>query len=246
MDARLTATEPASGGWNMGFDEAMLAWAEGTGGMWLRFYQWAPATLSLGYFQSLGSRAEHAESRELPLVRRASGGGAIVHHHELTYSFVIPLRGHRAGVLRGLTRQFHAALVRALSAWEMRASLCQEAEAAPRQQQPFLCFRRRAQDDVLLAGHKIAGSAQRRSKGAVLQHGSVLLGRSPFAPELPGIWELSGRAISVEELGIAWARELEPSLGCRLIGGAATREDLERAEWWRRARYEAPGWTARR
>ena len=99
MDARLITTEPASGAWNMGFDEAMLAWAGETGGTWLRFYQWTPATLSLGYFQSVRSREQHLESRELPVVRRASGGGAIVHHHELTYSFVTALRGHLAAGL---------------------------------------------------------------------------------------------------------------------------------------------------
>ena len=90
MDARLILDEPSSGAWNMGVDEALREWAETAGGLGLRFYQWAPATLSLGYFQTHRSRALHAGSAQLPLVRRASGGGAIVHDRELTYSLVGP------------------------------------------------------------------------------------------------------------------------------------------------------------
>ena len=64
------------------------------------------------------------------------------------------------------------------------------------ERQPFLCFQRRAPGDVLVKGEKIAGSAQRRCRGAVLQHGSVLLARSPAAPELDGLKELTAQTIS--------------------------------------------------
>ena len=109
--------------------------------------------------------------------------------------------------------------------------------------QPFLCFQRRSPGDVLVGGAKVAGSAQRRCRGAVLQHGSLLLARSHAAPELDGLKELSGRAISVEELIQAWLERLAEALGitCR-------RSDLSNADRCRAARlaaekYASANWT---
>lgn len=87
---RLIIDEPSSGAWNMAADEVLLAWAGRTGGCCLRFYEWTPGTLSLGYFQQAAERAGHAASLASPLVRRASGGGAIMHDRELTYSIAVP------------------------------------------------------------------------------------------------------------------------------------------------------------
>ena len=87
---RVIVDPPADGAWNMAVDEALLLSDERTG-LTIRFYQWEEPTLSLGYFQSLAEREQHPPSVDCPMVRRASGGGAILHDRELTYSMVAPL-----------------------------------------------------------------------------------------------------------------------------------------------------------
>src|SRR5688572_1794984 len=96
MSKLFVITDPAfDGPTNMAIDEALLETvAAGALPAVLRFYRWTPATLSLGYFQGYRLREEHSASRNSPIVRRASGGGAIMHDHELTYSIVLN-REHR-------------------------------------------------------------------------------------------------------------------------------------------------------
>src|SRR6188474_2624923 len=89
---RLIVDPPASGAWNMAVDEALLETAAISGLATLRFYTWQEPTLSLGYFQSAVDRDHHPDGRDCPLVRRASGGGAIIHDRELTYSIALPRR----------------------------------------------------------------------------------------------------------------------------------------------------------
>ena len=74
----------------MAVDEVLLAHAIDTGIATLRLYQWSEPTLSLGYFQRYDDRFQHAASRDAAVVRRQSGGGAILHEHELTYSISLP------------------------------------------------------------------------------------------------------------------------------------------------------------
>ena len=86
----LIVDAPADGAWNMAADEALLHTVSNTETPVLRFYQWQSPTLSLGYFQSYADRNQHAASLEADVVRRLSGGGAILHDQELTYSLVLP------------------------------------------------------------------------------------------------------------------------------------------------------------
>ena len=87
---RLFLDGAAAGGWNMAADELLLEQASDTGQASLRIYSWSEPTLSLGYFQSHADRQTHAPSRDCRLVRRRSGGGAILHEHEITYALAIP------------------------------------------------------------------------------------------------------------------------------------------------------------
>src|SRR5438046_652255 len=87
---QLIVDPPSAGAWNMGIDEMLMERAAEQGIGTLRFYEWSPATLSLGYFQNAADRAAHVASREAVLVRRSSGGGAILHDRELTYSISLP------------------------------------------------------------------------------------------------------------------------------------------------------------
>jgi len=88
--ARVIFDSAGDGAWNMAVDQALLMSAEQDGMVTLRLYAWAQPTLSLGYFQKHADRQLHTASATCPLVRRRSGGGAILHDQELTYSLAIP------------------------------------------------------------------------------------------------------------------------------------------------------------
>ncbi|MEX0818404.1 MAG: biotin/lipoate A/B protein ligase family protein, partial [Pirellulaceae bacterium] len=194
MDTRLIVDEPARGSWNMAVDEALLGWAGTVGGSALRFYQWNEPTLSLGYFQPHQARDQHPPSADLPMVRRATGGGAIIHDRELTYSFVTPIRNRFSSAVQDVVKLFHTTLIETLANYGIEAVLCGDA-ASDSLNEPFLCFQRRSSLDILVASSKVAGSAQRRHQGALLQHGSILLARSPNAEALPGLAELTGVSV---------------------------------------------------
>lgn len=243
---RLLIDPPAPGPWNMAVDEALLEWAEQTGACALRFYCWDRPTLSLGYFQTFSDRLGHAASQGCPVVRRPSGGGAILHDRELTYSFAAP-RAHRLGSRRlDLYAALHDTLIEALGQLGVEARPCQPPPGDRTAAEPFLCFRRRAAGDVLAGGVKVAGSAQRRSRGAVLQHGSVLLARSAAAPELDGLGEAAGRPVAPEQLIEAWLPRLAGRLGVEWRREPLSGSERARATELARSKYESEDWTLRR
>lgn len=217
---RLIVDEPGDGAWNMAVDDVLLAAAAERNEATLRFYAWATPTLSLGYFQSYDARQAHVPSRDCPIVRRASGGGAILHDRELTYSLALPSEFWPERRQTELYATVHDLLCRALAALGVRGANRfgqRGAGAFAPAGEPFLCFERRTEHDVVLGDAKIAGSAQRKRRSAVLQHGSVLLGRSPFAPSLAGIEEASGVKLSPAQLVDAWLPLLAQALNlqCR-------------------------------
>jgi lipoyl(octanoyl) transferase len=209
----------------------------------LRFYGWSPATLSLGYFQSEGLR--HADPRlaELPLVRRPSGGAALIHHHEVTYGLALPAGLPWQSSESWLCRM-HAIIAAALKASGVAAAL-HDLKA----EQPVggvLCFLHFTPGDLVLGGGKIVGSAQRRQRGALLQHGSILLRQSAYAPALPGVLELSGRALSAAELCVALEQAFQRSTGWLLEEGGWTGAELERIEHLRTTKYTQDSWNRKR
>lgn len=172
----------------MAFDEALLETAATIGEAALRIYRWSEPTLSLGYFQK-GLPPDLPDMlRRLPRVRRLSGGGAILHHREWTYSVALPKSHPLARRAESLYEAVHEALIAALAGFGISARM--RGVAVPEAESSFLCFRRGDPRDVLVGGSKVIGSAQRRRRGAVLQHGSILLAASPLTPEVPGLFDL--------------------------------------------------------
>ena len=215
---------PARGSWNMALDEALLHRAATGAPPVLRFYEWQEPTLSLGYFQRYSDRGCHSRSAGCAVVRRATGGGAILHDRELTYSCVLP-PGHPLGRRPpDLYNSIHVSIIAVLAEFGLTAKLvgcsspsADSAGCGTRNQdtEPFLCFARRTPGDVLLDGWKIAGSAQRRQRGAVLQHGSILFERSPFAPELPGLHDLTSIRLDRNEIASHLRSSLSQELGIK-------------------------------
>jgi len=247
MDCRLIIDGHAPGTWNMAMDEALLqsAGRAGQGGC-LRFYLWEQPTLSLGYFQEHKDRARHEASVACPIVRRSTGGGAIVHDRELTYSFTCHASRRDKLDSLSLYDAFHTTLVDELAALGISASLC-VATIQPRDRvEPFLCFERRSRGDVLIDDAKIAGSAQRRHKKALLQHGSVLLQKSVAAPELKGISDFAGISIQPGEIASRWASRVGQRLGLSLKPANPTSEEYESADRLAGERYANQHWTCRK
>lgn len=176
---RLIQDGASNGPTNMARDEAMLIEVGNKSAPpTLRLYQWSPPTISLGYFQKYADyEALPPPAGELPVVRRLTGGGAILHDLELTYSIALPM-GHEL-LKDGPNRLYelaHDAVIAALASLQLTTARCGQSDDSGAARGPFFCFARRHCYDVLLGTDKIAGSAQRRTRHAVLQHGSIVLG----------------------------------------------------------------------
>ena len=254
---RLLLDPPAPGPWNMAVDEALLESAASEGCCTLRFYQWEEPTLSLGYFQTYSDRWAHEASRQATLVRRQSGGGAILHDHELTYSFAVPERHPLAVNRLGFYQAVHETLIQTLAQWGVTASMYAEPGKTPEsttsllpqttdRANAFLCFQRRAPGDVLVGDVKIAGSAQRRCRGSVLQHGSILLARSIAAPELNGLKELVDKILEPQQLIDAWLPHLSTNLSLVWERGKITDSEFQRSVTLNKEKYTSPTWNEHR
>ena len=246
---RLLVDPPASGPWNMAVDETLLESAAETGVATLRFYRWDCPTLSLGYFQRAADRNQHSESGDCPLVRRSSGGGAIVHDHELTYSLATA-KPHALGCqTSAIYDAMHQTLIDALATFGVTARLCTskpyKSTRAPESSEPLLCFQRRSVGDVLVNDVKICGSAQRRRHSAILQHGSVLLNTSAAAPQLSGLNDLTGINIDFEDLLNAWLRRLTTSLSAEFQSAPLTASERARATQTEESKHTCAEWLHR-
>ena len=228
--------EPAaqSGAWNMAVDEVLLQSAIDDGLATLRWYTWREPTVSLGYFQRDEELLSDPRLVGLPRVHRLSGGGTLVHDRELTYSLALPASQRLFEQPTELYRLVHLAFVDAFQNRGVTLNL--RGKTVKQSTEPVLCFSREDEHDLVLDGHKVLGSAQRRRRGAVLQHGGLLLGASMVTPELPGIGDLfpatdlSNLAgdvakvltdqiadhVLVEELS---AREIEQARNLAAVGG---------------------------
>lgn len=231
----LVEPDPCTGSWNMAVDEVLLEASARHGSSALRIYEWQSATVSLGYFQSADDPSLESRFPGLDKVRRLSGGGAILHQHEVTYSITIA-DGHPLSVSPGvLYEEVHRRVIALLASWGVEVGL--RGEAIKFASEPFLCFSRGDARDIVLGRHKVMGSAQRRRRGAVLQHGSLLLARSEFAPEFPGLAELAGLTPDRRVVALALAEALSGLLPGDLEPAGLTDPEKVQAEELMKTRY---------
>ena len=208
---------PHSGAWNMAVDAALLEESLRSGTTFVRLYRWAEPTISLGYFQKPEEHQADPRLSHLPCVRRLSGGGAILHDQEQTYSCVLPPGHHLSEQPSQLYDLIHSIVIGLLQERGVEVQLrgrdlkdCVE---------PFLCFLREASPDLVFRGHKVLGSAQRRRRGAILQHGSLLLRSSASAPELLGLSNLLATFCWSECAAAELGRRMAHALGDEIIAG---------------------------
>lgn len=154
--------------WNMAFDDALLDSINDLNTLILRFYQWEGEPATFGYFQKYDQVQQQSQLR--PLIRRPTGGGLVEHASDWTYSVAIPVN-HPWYKLRAQEsyQRIHNWCVRALIKLGINSTLSAETNASG----PGQCFVGAEKDDVLVAGKKVAGAAQRRNKKGLLIQGSV-------------------------------------------------------------------------
>ncbi len=236
---------------NMGLDEAVLESVAAGGPPTLRLYAWRPRAVSIGYFQGLDDEVDAERCAELgvDVVRRLTGGGAVFHADELTYSVVLP--GDHPLAKGGILESY-----RALSAGVVAGlrALGIEAAFAPL-------------NDICAGGRKLSGNAQTRRLGCVLQHGTVLLSVDPeemFSVLRVPSEKLKGRLIEDVKARVGSASALlGRGLGygealayfregfSEALGGLGDREEpspeeAARAAELARERFAASAWTAKR
>jgi lipoate-protein ligase A len=247
--------ETADGPANMALDEALLDWvAEGDRPAVLRTYGWTVPSLSLGYFQRLADARGDPRWASVPVVRRPTGGGAIWHEHEVTYALVIPAKHPVVPSRVDLYRLVHAEIAKLIvelggkNRPESRTEITSVA-ISPTQNEhkrPFLCFTDRNPHDIVIGGFKVAGSAQRRRAGAVLQHGSVLLAGSDRTPELRGIRNVAGVTLGPREWSEPFLERIPGSIGLRSVAAPVPEAARARSRELEGTVYRNPQWTALR
>ena len=236
----------------MGRDEALLRMATGDSRPILRTYAWCEPTISLGYFQNVNEiEPLRKQLREMPLVRRSTGGGAILHDFELTYSLVLPINHPLiVGRPNQLYALVHQAVMQAVGDTlpgsaavglhkdhdlVARAGLDQAYRA---QHGPFFCFARRSGFDVVVnrAGgtiDKLAGSAQRRTMSSVLQHGSIILA-SRFDEQPCATWSgCALRSMNMDEAARRFVEALAATLEASITHRRWTDEEQSMAAHYR-------------
>ena len=259
---RLLRDAPADGARNMAVDEA-IARAVGAGRVspTVRFYSWSRPTISLGCLQKSDGAVDLAACRRLgiDIVRRPTGGRAVLHADELTYSVAVPMDGTWGvmSVAESFSR-IGEALVAGLRRLGVAATIGDGRSERSDLPGAAACFQLRRMPAILVSGKKLIGSAQRRWKGSMLQHGSLLLEfdvamhRAVFPAwcDITGgvAWlgalldEMPRRSVVESALAAGWAE----TTGSPLAPGILATEERREAEELARTRYEDRVWTFQR
>jgi len=202
--ARLLLDPPCRAAVNMARDEALLACRSVPT---LRFYRWTRPTLSLGWFQAASALPLAAvRARGGEAVRRPTGGKAILHEDELTWSLCAPEEGLLAGGPARAMRRLHEALAAPLSRQAGRPVRLRGPEplAGDVPGSPW-CFLDSSPLDLVLDGRKLMGSAARRRRGWLLFHGSLVVTPPRETPAAAGL----GRDPDLQELAAALGQALD-------------------------------------
>lgn len=260
---------------NMALDEALLDWhSEGKIPPVIRFYGWNPATLSIGYFQKVDKEIDldAVKKHQLGFVRRPTGGRGVLHEHEITYSVIVS-EGHPEMprtvteayrvISEGILKGFHHLGLEAYFAVPKSA----EERDALKSPRSAVCFDAPSWYELVVEGRKVAGSAQTRQKGVILQHGSILLDldedklfslfkypnervkermKNTFKSKAVAINDISPRKITLEEAKEAFFKGFSEGLGIELEPYELTEQELAYVQRLAKDKYETDGWNYKR
>lgn len=260
---RLLMTGPLDGPTNMAVDETLLRRrVVESGPPTVRFYGWRPATVSLGYAQPLDETVDRARCSQLGigLVRRPTGGSAILHEgpdREVTYSVVA-----RGGDFPGAddVLETYRVIGQGLATGLGRLGVAAELAPLVRGRReaggpPTFCFRRTGTYEIAVGGKKLVGSAQRRQRGALLQHGSVVLGTDParlravFPAEadptagMTTLADVLGTPVAFDAVAAALTGGLAVALGATLEPAGLSPDETALVESLVAGKYGTEDWT---
>ncbi|HVN16811.1 MAG TPA: lipoate--protein ligase family protein [Anaerolineales bacterium] len=266
---RLIRTPAAHGAWNMAVDEAILEHIHrGESRPTLRLYAWQPACLSLGHAQPISDMdLERLHARGWEVVRRVTGGRAILHTDELTYSVTAPADEPRvAGSVLESYNRLAQALLAAVRELGLPVEMKESALPSAGGNLNPVCFEVPSTYEITVHGKKLIGSAQARKKEGVLQHGSLPLvgdltricqalvftdetARAQAAARLLArattVESVLGRAVGWETAAQAFVHGFESELNLKFEEGELSTSEATRAEELVHTKYAHPSWTER-
>lgn len=266
---RLTISPPSRGGWNMALDEAILeAVGRGEALPTLRFYAWEPPCISLGVAQSIHDvDLKRLHAKRWDIVRRSTGGRAILHTDELTYAVIAPIENpHVTGGVLESYRHLSAGLVAGLQQMAMSVEIEPEKQLSEGERGNPVCFQAPSAYEITVKQRKLLGSAQVRRRNGILQHGTL-----PLKGDITRICEvlqfddeeerifavdaLRNRAATVEDLlgePLSWesaakamSEGFRQALDLQLESRDPSPGELTRAEELQRERFANTRWTER-
>ncbi|MGH2582573.1 MAG: lipoate--protein ligase family protein [Anaerolineales bacterium] len=266
---RIIHHEPARGAWNMAIDEAILEGVQRRESPpTLRLYAWEPACLSLGFAQTVKDvNLDALHSHGWEMVRRLTGGRAILHTDELTYSVIGPTEEPRlvGGVIESYQR-LSKAMLHALELLSLPVIHQGPNGHHSRMENNPVCFEVPSDYEITLGGKKLVGSAQARRKGGVLQHGSLPLHgdiaritqtlqfeseakRNEAADRVRAhaatVEEGLKRRVDWDEAAAAFAQGFAETLNIEFVAGDLTTDEITTAERLDAERYAHERWTER-
>jgi lipoyl(octanoyl) transferase len=267
---RFIPYQTASAALNMAIDEAIMdAHREDKVPPTLRFYGWEPAALSIGYFQQAEREVDFKRLAEkgIDFVRRMTGGRAVLHDQELTYSVIVaehhPLIPQTVGESY---RVIHQGLLAGFRNLQINASLLPP-KKREKTASSSVCFATSAAYELVVAGRKIAGSAQMRQRGVMLQQGSILLEmdvdllfsvlrfpservkerlQQTFADKAVTIHRFRKEPITLQEVVQAFFAGFQQGMGLKLTIAELTEEERNRAQAIAQKRYGSAAWNRQR
>ncbi|HWQ68973.1 MAG TPA: biotin/lipoate A/B protein ligase family protein [Patescibacteria group bacterium] len=258
---RLLRMGASAGPTNMGVDEALATLCRD--GATLRFYAWETPTLSIGYSQRINDIDPVAcRTSTVHLVRRPTGGRAVLHQQDLTYSLILPLRPPWTKIsIRESYRQINVSMLRGLETLGLEVGLGRRSRQVNGALSPF-CFTAISHYEVLVGRKKVIGSAQRRFPTALLQQGSILLDFDPagilnllrpadrFAAAgafetVGSLREALGWLPNRLEVETAIRNGFAGEMGIEFVEGELRPEELRLSVELAATRYGSDGWTFR-
>ncbi len=213
----------------------------------LRFFGWTPPAVSLGYFQKTFEEidVDYCRREGVDIVRRPTGGKAVLHDREMTYSLVAPVEHPLfAGSILETYRVISGCLLEALRQLGLAPEMVSEGRSASATRMEAYCFAAPSKYEILAGGRKICGSAQVRAGGVFLQHGSLLMdidtrraaavmriAAAGIADSTTTLREQIGRLIEIDEMAGILRGAFENTLGIRLVeAGLTDREEALKRE----------------
>ncbi len=254
--------------YNMALDEAVLRSAiSGDSPPTFRFYGWQPAAVSLGYAQDIGKGLNLAacQRRGLDIVRRLTGGRAVLHQHELTYCIIVPLNFFKETGVLASYRIIAGALIQGLSYLGLELRLV-AGRTGDRANKTANCFASPSWYEITVKNRKIIGSAQRRIKSHIMQQGSVLLDinysllaelfeneKTPLKQmisqaqsKMAGLNEFADKKISISQLKQEMIKGFSKSLGIEFVKAEPYIYEIELGKELAEQKYSNLNWNFNR